>query len=110
MLSLSRSRGCGAACAAGRLTGYRLLQLGVTIHFFRYRSNLRRHAETHVEGFSHPCSFCEKEFPQRNLLKAHKLRAHPEHRVIKPFNCDLCDHASISAKAIEAHKMKMHKV
>ena len=77
---------------------------------YRSRFHLRRHAETHIEGFSHLCQFCEKEFPQRAALKTHKLKVHPEHRVVKPFNCDLCNHASTSLNALKFHKMRMHKI
>jgi len=76
----------------------------------RSRFHLRRHAETHIEGFSHLCQFCEKEFPQRAALKTHKLKVHPEHRVVKPFNCDLCNHASTSLNALKFHKIRMHKI
>ena len=76
---------------------------------YRSRFHLRRHAETHVEGFSHLCQFCEKEFTQRAALKTHKLKVHPEHRVVKPFNCNLCNHASTSLNALAIHKIRMHK-
>ena len=56
----------------------------------RSKFHLRRHAETHVEGFKHPCTFCEREFSQRALVKAHMLRAHSEERAPKPYSCDIC--------------------
>ena len=88
------------------------LHVGHSLSILNRRSkfHLRRHAELHIEGFSHPCQFCEKEFPHRAALKNHKLKAHPEHKVVKPFNCDLCDQASTSLIGLEAHKKRMHKM
>ena len=70
--------------------------------------HLRRHAETHVEGFKHPCTFCEKEFSQRALVKAHVLRNHSEERPPKPFTCDICNMPSTSTLAVKVHKQRKH--
>ena len=45
--------------------------------------HLRRHAETHVEGFAHTCTICRKIFSQRAGLKYHKVTAHQEDRMEK---------------------------
>ena len=37
----------------------------------KQRFHLRRHVETHIEGFSHSCAVCGKSFTQRAALKAH---------------------------------------
>ena len=70
--------------------------------------HLRRHAETHVEGFKHPCTFCEREFSQRALVKAHMLRNHSEERAPKPFTCDICNMPSTSMLAVKVHKQRKH--
>ena len=70
--------------------------------------HLRRHAETHVEGFKHPCNFCEREFSQRALVKAHVLRSHSEERAPKPYTCDICNMPSASLSAVKIHKQRKH--
>ena len=35
------------------------------------RNDVRRHAETHVEGVSHPCNYCDKIFRCSNALRMH---------------------------------------
>ena len=74
----------------------------------RSKFHLRRHAETHVEGFKHPCTFCEREFSQRVLVKAHVLRAHSEERAPKPYSCDICKKPSASMSAVKIHKQRRH--
>ena len=39
-------------------------------------SNMQKHAETHIEGLSYPCEFCEKTFRSYNALKTHTSRSH----------------------------------
>ena len=34
----------------------------------------RRHAETHIDGMSHPCNICDKKFRSSNVLRTHKYR------------------------------------
>ena len=72
--------------------------------------HLRRHAEIHLEGFKHPCNFCEREFSQRALVKAHMLRNHSEERAPKPFNCDICNMPSTSMSAVKVHKQRQHPI
>ena len=73
------------------------------------RFHLRRHVETHLEGFSFPCSSCGKRFPHRNALKGHVLKYHPELKVHRPFNCDICGKPSTSMIAVKIHKDRNHK-
>ena len=70
--------------------------------------HLRRHVETHVEGFKHPCNFCEREFTQRALVKAHVLRNHSEERPQKPYTCNICSMPSTSMSAVKIHKQRKH--
>ena len=72
--------------------------------------HLRRHAEIHLEGFKHPCNFCEREFSQRALVKAHMLRNHSDERAPKPFNCDICNMPSTSLSAVKVHKQRQHPI
>ena len=37
---------------------------------------MRSHVETHLEGISYQCTFCEKTFRSRNAFNAHKSRKH----------------------------------
>ena len=40
------------------------------------RQAMRSHVETHLEGISYPCTFCEKTFRSRNALNSHNSRKH----------------------------------
>ena len=37
---------------------------------------MRNHVETHLEGISYQCTFCEKTFRSRNACSLHKSRKH----------------------------------
>ena len=39
-------------------------------------SNIKRHAETHLEGLSYKCNLCSKEFRLTNSLNTHKFKEH----------------------------------
>ena len=39
-------------------------------------SNIKRHAETHLEGLSYSCNLCDKDFRFRDSLNKHKYTAH----------------------------------
>ena len=39
-------------------------------------SQIRNHAEIHIDGLSFPCHLCEDTFRSRNLLAKHRLRKH----------------------------------
>ena len=39
----------------------------------KFRSNLRRHAESHLEGYLHQCPECPKTFSTRSNIKIHML-------------------------------------
>ena len=40
------------------------------------RNDVRRHAETHLEGVSHSCTICGKEFRCSENLRKHGMRSH----------------------------------
>ena len=40
------------------------------------RQNMRSHVETHLEGISYQCQFCEMTFSSRNTHSKHKSRFH----------------------------------
>jgi len=71
----------------------------------RQRFHLRRHAETHIEGFSHACNLCGKTFSQRAHLKTHAWKDHPEE---KPFSCEICNMPSKSIALLKVHKQRKH--
>merc|ERR1712226_1064728 len=72
------------------------------------RFHLRRHVETHIQGFSHSCPVCEKSFSTRGGLKSHIVTKHPEEKPTKPYNCDICDKSSSSKMALKVHKIRNH--
>ena len=39
-------------------------------------SDIRRHAEIHIEGLSFDCQLCDRTFRSRNALKTHKSEQH----------------------------------
>merc|ERR1719186_818 len=51
-----------------------------------YESNMKQHAETHIEGVSHTCHICNKTFSTRKSLKVHIGNSHSE----LSFNCPVC--------------------
>jgi len=75
----------------------------------RSRFHLRRHAEIHVGGFTHPCPNCSKAFTTRANLKGHILNKHPERKVAKAFECDECDKSSVTSAALNIHKIRKHR-
>ena len=40
------------------------------------KSNMKRHAEIHIEGVSYSCPSCDKTFRSRNALNIHVSRFH----------------------------------
>ena len=81
--------------------------------FNNSRFSLSRHVETHIDGFSHPCPWCEKTFSTRDALRTHRGRTHPgetaERQLLKPFNCDICAKPSESMRAVKVHKRRNHR-
>lgn len=48
----------------------------------KFKSKLKQHVETHIDGFSHPCSLCGKSYRSRNVLGMHMSRDHKNNTVI----------------------------
>lgn len=70
--------------------------------------HLRRHAETHIDGFTFACNKCDKTFPHRYPLKNHILKNHPEERAVKPFNCHICKSEHKTKAAVRSHYFFKH--
>jgi len=66
-------------------------------------SNIRRHAEIHIEGMSHACHICNKTFTNRTNLSQHIFRTHSE-----LFSCDICDKTGMNRATYTAHKRRKH--
>jgi len=48
----------------------------------KFKSKLKQHVETHLDGFSHPCGLCGKSYRSRNVLGMHMSRDHKNNTVI----------------------------
>jgi ribosomal protein L37AE/L43A len=68
------------------------------------KTNLKHHAETHIEGVSHACHICSKTFPTRLYLRQHISGIHSE-----LFSCDICGKSGMNRGAYRMHKMRNHK-
>ena len=67
--------------------------------------HIREHAETHIEGMSHPCHICKKTFSNRAGLRKHIYHVHSE-----LFSCDLCGKTEMNRRTYSNHKQsKLHK-
>ena len=40
----------------------------------RFKRDAMEHAETHIDGLSFPCQYCDKSFRSRNALRSHILK------------------------------------
>ena len=56
--------------------GWRCKPCGKISRSSTANSDIRRHAEIHIEGLSFDCQLCDKTFRSRNLLKLHRHRHH----------------------------------
>jgi len=67
------------------------------------KSEIRRHAERHIEGMSHACPICSKIFPHRHSVSCHISNVHSE-----IFGCDICGKTGMNRKAYRDHKRRNH--
>ena len=65
---------------------------------------LQKHAEIHIEGFSHVCNPCSKTFSTNHSLRTHMSDHHSE--VI--FSCDICEKSGMNRMAYKNHKRRNH--
>ena len=69
-----------------------------------YHRDMRRHAETHIEGTSHACHICNKSYPNRHGLRCHIDAIHSE-----LLSCDLCGKSGMNKRSLRHHKASHHK-
>ena len=63
----------------------------------------KRHAEIHIEGYSHACHICSKTMSTRYNLQVHISSIHSE-----LFSCDLCGKLGMNKGAYRKHKLRNH--
>ena len=67
------------------------------------KKDLKRHAETHLEGVSHICHICGNTGSTREALRNHMADKHSG-----LHNCDVCGKTGMQRKAYYYHKDKFH--
>merc|ERR1712179_684126 len=68
-------------------------------------SNIKEHAQLHIEGISHFCHICNKSFPNRPSLRNHIKGIHSE-----LSSCDLCGKSGMNKASYFQHKRsRQHK-
>ena len=75
----------------------------------KYKHNLFRHAEVHLEGLTFPCNECRKISRSSSGLYQHKAKVHTQGKVASPYNCAICGRGSKTSKGLEIHRYKYHK-
>ena len=75
----------------------------------KYKHNLFRHAEVHLEGLTFPCNECPKISRSSSGLYQHKAKVHTKGKVASPYNCAICGRGSKTSKGLEIHRYKYHK-
>ena len=68
------------------------------------RRDLKRHAETHIEGMSHVCHICSKIYTTRSSLRVHINGIHSE-----LLSCDICGKSGMNRQKYTFHNRKLHK-
>eukprot|EP00092_Neocalanus_flemingeri_P058050 GFUD01069113.1.p1 GENE.GFUD01069113.1~~GFUD01069113.1.p1 ORF type:complete len:293 (+),score=58.11 GFUD01069113.1:110-988(+) len=71
----------------------------------KQKGDIRKHTETHIEGFSHECHLCNKIFSTRNSLQNHINASHS----LLSFTCPLCAKSGMNKIAFKNHKRKCNK-
>jgi len=65
-----------------------------------YKSMIKRHAETHIEGSKHSCSICMKSFSTRRGVNVHKMDIH-----YKLYSCKICGRIDMNKATVRnTHK------
>ena len=66
--------------------------------------DIKRHAETHIEGVSHTCHICSKVVSTSHSLQSHISKIHSD-----LFSCDICERSGMNRGAYNKHKLMNHK-
>ena len=81
---------------------YKCKVCGRTNHNY---GNMWTHAETHIEGMSHVCHICNKNFSNRNSLRCHINNFHSE-----LLSCNHCGKSGMNKMDYYHHKQtRQHK-
>ena len=65
--------------------------------------NIKKHAETHVEGNPHICNICNKTYSNRPSLQKHISVIHSE-----LFSCEACEAHGMTRRSLTEHKRRLH--
>merc|ERR1712179_898140 len=65
---------------------------------------IKRHAETHIEGLSYSCPMCSKSSSTRHSLKQHISDNHTGF-----FTCTVCNKTGMTKHNYQQHNNKYHK-
>ena len=69
----------------------------------RERTTILRHAETHLEGFTHCCNVCDKTFKTRKSFEEH-MRNHR----YGPVECSVCKKSYANKRGLKSHFTLCH--
>ena len=67
------------------------------------KKDLKRHAETHLEGVSHACHLCGNAVSTREALRNHMADKHSD-----LHTCDICGKTGMKRKAYYYHRKVSH--
>ena len=48
----------------------------------RNKNHIGKHIESHIDGITLTCEYCNKKFRSRESIRMHKMRAHPIYKAI----------------------------
>ena len=68
------------------------------------KTNIKQHAETHIEGVSHECNLCSKTFSTRMSLKVHKNNIHGG----SLLTCNICGMTGMNTMVLYQHNKRHH--
>jgi len=63
--------------------------------------NIKRHAETHIQGINYSCHICNKIYTTRNNLDSHISHIHP-----KLYSCGTCGKSRMNRKTFYHHRKR----
>ena len=65
----------------------------------KYKRDIARHVETHIEGITYPCHICKKIFSTRHNVRQHIYKIHSE----SSFPCKACGKTGMKKGAFYNH-------